>query len=134
MGDKTANGTLTLDSLTNTKTMNISFSIPEQTMYLRGFRIEMSSAANALAARIAYIDLPFFSSQQMVDGNVGYTYLPILLDNAACTTHWGMSLPIYLNGDIPPTFTMRVLGTDFLPIANLVSVTLQFEMDLGVSN
>ena len=124
-------GTFTIDTTTNTKTCNISFKIPQQTIYLRGVRVEFDTAAHALATRIVYIDLPFFSQRFMIDTNPSYTYLPVLLDNAVVTVHWGQDVPITLNDTINERFEMRVLGTDFLPVANLVSCSLQFSLSTG---
>ena len=128
---KQISGVLTLDTLTNTKLCNIALSIPQQSIYLTGYRIEMSSAANALAARLVYIDLPILSGNQLLDANVGQVYIPIMLDNAIVTLQTGMSIPIYMSGVLPEKFDMRVLNTSFAPIANLVSCTLQFELTAG---
>ncbi len=131
--DKPTNtpGILTLDATSNVQNFNIALDIPKQVMTLRSVRVQMSSQANALAARILYVDLPFLSGNQVLDGNVGQVYLPIFLDNAEVTFAYGKEMAIYMNDYLPSKFTMRCLGTDFKPIANLVSCSLTFSLEKG---
>lgn len=127
-------GILTLDTTTNVKDFNIALSIPQQTIVLKGYRVQMSSAATALSTRLLYIDLPFFSGNQMLDANLSRVYLPIALDNAIVTNQYGIDLPVYLDGFIPEKFQMRVLDSSFAVSADMVSVTLQFALSYGHLN
>lgn len=131
MDIKDAEGTLLIDSTTSTKICNISLKIPQQVIYLRSYRVEFSSSANALSTQIVYVDLPWLSGNQMIDTNPNYTYLPILLDNAQVSFAFGKSIPIYLSSDIPQTFPVRFLDTNFQPVTNLVRVSLQFSIQKG---
>jgi len=124
-------GTLTLVTDTNVKELSISYTIPIQTMYLRGYRLQLLSAANAEAEKILYIELPIFNTSKMIDANPGVTLLPIMLDNAAVTNYHGLDIPISLGSELPPRFTMRVLNGSFTPVANLVSCGLQFSLSQG---
>lgn len=122
-------GLLTLHTTTNDEIKNITYNVPsDQTIYLRGYRIELGSAANALAEKVLYLELPIYNVSKMLDANQGFTYLPILLDNAAVTHTYGMDLPISLGRDLQPEFRMRILNGTFTPVANLVSATFQFSL------
>jgi hypothetical protein len=131
MDIKTAEGTFTIDSTTNTQICDISLKIPQQVIYLRSYRVEFDTQANALATQIIYVDVPWLSGNQLLDTNPGYTYLPILLDNAVVSFTFGKSIPVYLSSDIPQSFPIRFLDTNFQPVANLVRVTLQFSLNRG---
>jgi len=128
---KSIPGILTLDTTTNTKLCNISLSIPQQTIYLTAYRVQMDSAINSLGARLLYIDLPILGGNQTLDLNVGRIYLPIMLDETRVTVQTGLNIPIYMSGVLPETFNMRVLNTSFAPTANLDSCTLQFSLSAG---
>jgi hypothetical protein len=131
MDIKDAQGTFTIDSTTNTKTCNISLRIPQQVIYLRSYRVEFDTQAHALATQIVYVDVPWLSGNQLLDTNPGYVYLPVLLDNAVVSYTFGKSIPVYLSADIPETFPIRFLDTNFQPVANLVRITLQFSITKG---
>jgi hypothetical protein len=126
-----AQGTFMIDSTTNTKTCNISLKIPQQVIYLRAYRIEFDTTAHALATQILFLDAPWLSSNQLIDTNPNYIALPLFLDNAAVSFTFGKSIPVFLSSDIPQTFDVRFLGTDFQPVANLVRVSLQFSLHKG---
>jgi hypothetical protein len=131
MDIKDAQGTLMIDSTTNTKICNISLRIPQQVIYLRSYRVEFDTQAHALAAQIIFMDAPWLSGNQLLDTNPGYVLLPILIDNAVVTFAFGKSIPVYLSSAIPETFPVRFLGTDFQPIANLVRISLTFSLNKG---
>ena len=125
-------GTLFLTTDSNVKEMNIALDIPAQTIYLRGYRIEMGSAANALTEKILYLDIPnIYNGNKMLDNNLNMTYLPIMLDNAAVTHTYSMDIPISMSHHLPEKFTMRVLNGSFVPVDNLVSASFQFYLELG---
>ena len=126
-----AEGTLSLDTTTNEKICNISLRVPQQTMYLRSYRIEFDTAAHALAAQICYLDAPFLSGNQLIDTNPANIAIPLLLDNSIVTHAFGKSIPIYLSSDIPRVFPIRLLDTNFTPIANLVRATIVFSLTQG---
>lgn len=125
-------GTLTLITDSNIKEMNIALDIPAQTIYLRGYRVEMDSAATALATKILYLEIPnIYNINKMIDNNVGYVFLPIMLDNAAVTNIHGMDIPVSMAHHLPERFTIRILDSTFTPVANLVSAAFQFYLESG---
>ena len=133
MDTSSAEGTFCIDSTTATKTCTIRFKIPKQVIYLRSYRIQFDTAANALSAAILYMDAPFFSSNQMLDTNLNRTLLPLLLDNAAVTHTFGKSIPIYLNGDIPQTFDISFLNAALGTPTGFARATLCFSLNKGSS-
>lgn len=131
MGDITeAPGILTIDSGSNSSTLSLKNQIPQQVMRLKRVRLEMSSAATALAQKIVYVDLPFLSNQQLIDGVNGRFYLPILLDNAAVTSYT-CDLPIYMSRHVHDTIELNVRSADGSLVSNFVHVALQFEFGYG---
>jgi hypothetical protein len=134
---KASPGILTLTSTTNTKVMNISLDIPIQTIRFKSYRVQFDTAANALAAKVLYVELPFISGNQVLDNNLGFVYLPIPVDNAVVTLETSIDLPILLTEHIPQSFTMNIRdgpGSSFALASNLVHITLQFELFKGHSN
>lgn len=127
-------GTLSLFSATNEKVMSITLDIPAQTITLTGYRIEMGSAANALTEKILYLDIPrIFNVNKVIDSNIGHTYLPLPLDNAAVTLQQSLDIPVSMAHHLPDKFTMRILNGSFTPVANLVHIALFFKVDYGHS-
>ena len=124
-------GTLMIDSVANDEVKNISLDMPIQVLRLKSYRVEMSSAANALSTRIIYVDLPFLNGNKVLDTNPGHTFFPLLLDNAAVTLRTGLNVPISMNTHLPQTFEVRYLNPSFGLVANLVSVSMIFESELG---
>lgn len=128
-------GLLTLHTTSNDTIMNITYDIPIQVLRLRAYRIQIDSAANALSKKLLYLELPIYNVSKLIDGNQGYTLLPILLDNAAVTLRDGLDKPINMGSQLHPSFRMRILedsGTSgFTPAENLESATFQFEMEQG---
>lgn len=125
-------GSLMIATDANSKEINISLDIPVQTIYLRGYRAEMTDAATALSTKILYVDIPnVFNSNKLIDSNPSHTYLPIFLDNAAVSLQTGLEIAIPLSHHIPKTFKMRVLDSNFAPVSGLVHLALRFELELG---
>jgi len=129
-------GILTLTSNTNSEVKNIALDIPAQTLILRSYRVQMDSATNALAKRVIYVDLPIVSRNQVLDNNVGHVYLPLSLENAEVTLQSSLELPIYMTDHLSERFTMNLWEVNwatgvFSPLANLVHVTLNFELSIG---
>ena len=128
-------GCLTIITDTNIKEINLAVEIPAQVIYLRAYRIEMDSAANALTEKILYLEIPnIYNSNKMIDSNVGQTYLPIFLDNATVTLTYGRDIPIAMTNHIPARFTIRVLNSSFVPVSNLVSAAFEFSLSYGSSS
>jgi len=128
-------GTLALFSATNEKVMSITLDIPAQTITLTGYRIEMGSAANALTEKVLYLDIPrIFNVDKVIDSNIGHTYIPLFLDNAAVTLQQSLDIPISMAHHLPSQFSMRILNGSFLPVSNLVHISLFFKVDYGHSN
>lgn len=127
-------GTLTLFTDSNVKQMRISLDIPPQTIRLIGYRIEMASQADAEANPVLYLDLPrIFNYSKMLDGNPGYTYLPVFLDHAKVTLQTSTNVPISMAHHLPDTFIMRILDSTFAPVSDLVNASFQFELFYGHS-
>ena len=135
MSDKPSEtpGILTLDMVgVSTKTFNIALSIPPQTITLTGYRIEYLSPVAALAKAVALIDLPFLSGNQVLDGNVGHVFLPLLLDNSMVTIRDGLNIPIYVNQTIPQVFDMAIRNSsNFVLDGDALRVTLTFSLTHG---
>ncbi len=121
-------GILTLNSTSASPTFTLHNQIPPQTMYLKRVRVEFTSAAAALAARVIYIDLPFTSSQHLIDNIVGRFMIPIVLDNAVVTSYT-CELPIYMTRSVPDNFQMFVRDQDGAVLTNLAAITLQFQFN-----
>ena len=128
-------GLLTLDLSSSDSVKNITYTLPQQMIYLRGFRVEMASAVVALAKKVVYLELPVYNVSKMIDTNPGFTYLPIMLENATVSVAHGMDLPIAMASDLQQTFRVRVLdGADFSPLTNsseFVSATFQFSCEVA---
>ncbi len=128
-------GTLTLIADANVKEMNIALDIPHQVITLTGYRVEMSSAANALSEKIIYLDIPkIYNVNKVLDNNFGHVYLPILLDNAAVTLQQSLDVPISMTNHLPERFTIRILNSSFQPVSNLVHAVFSFKISYGHSN
>jgi len=128
-------GVLTLITDTNTKEMNLLVSIPAQTMYLRSYRVEMTSAGAAKAARILYLDIPnIYNGHRVIDNNVGRVFLPIFLDDASVTHVYGKQIPISMTNSLPERFTIRVLDSTFALAADLESAAFEFSLEYGTSS
>lgn len=120
-------GLFTLVTTTASTSFTLSAPIVQQTIYLIGYRVEVTDATAALACPIVYLDMPFLSPHQLIDGIPNRTYLPLALDNSKVTIFNGMNKPLYLNGNIPKTFDLVVRdGTNFLPLTSLVHIFLQW--------
>lgn len=124
-------GILTLDISSNVQTLNISLEVPIQTLTIKNIRVEMDLAATALSEQILYLDIPVISSSKILDNNVAFNYIPILLDNAAVTLQTSLDLPVYMNQVLPQSFDVRVLNKSFEPVSNLVRFTIQFQTEFG---
>ena len=127
-------GTLTLFATANSQIMNITLDIPAQTITVTGYRIEMSSAANALSEKVLFLDIPrIYNVNKVIDNNLGHTYIPFFLDNAAVTLQQSLEIPISMTHHLPSSFTLRILNSSFVPVSNLVSVAIMFKVDYGHS-
>lgn len=127
-------GILTLSTTALSTTFNIALSIPPQTLRLVGYRVEYGLAAEAVTAQVLYIELPFLSSNQVLDGNLGHVYLPLPLSNSSVTNITGLNIPIYINQAVPQKFDMYVrdgAALSFALAANDPAVTLQFALESG---
>lgn len=122
-----APGILTIDSTTPQKIVEQNNRIPIQTIRLVGYRIEMNSAANALAQQMIYLDVPFLSSAQLTDGTAFFNY-PFYLDNAIVTLQ-DKNVNVYLKEPIKEKFKMSLRNSDGTLVdgANLVHFSAQFE-------
>lgn len=128
-------GTLVLFSDASTKLLSITLDIPPQTITLTGYRVEMASAANALTEKVLFIDLPkIFNVNKVIDTNLGHTYLPILLDNSAVTLQQSLEIPISMAHHLPENFLLRILNSSYIPVSNLVHISLYFKVDYGHSS
>ncbi len=123
-----APGLFTIVVNENSQVVNVHNQIPRQVMMLKRVRVEMDSAADALTAGVIYVSLPFLASNQLVDGNVGYFTLPLVLDNAAVTSY-SCDLPLYMSGHVHDQFEVQVYDSTFALLANMVSVTLQMSFN-----
>lgn len=126
-------GTFMIDCIGSTKECDISEKIPIQTMYLRSYRVQFNSAIDALANGVIYVDMPCFSSKQMLDTNPDHTNLPILVDNAIVTHAFGKHVPIYMSKVLDQKFKIRFLDASFnvLP-ATFIRGTLVFSTTKSV--
>lgn len=131
MSDATlAPGLLTLICTGATTNINVHNQIPMQLMKLINVRVQMSSAANAVTAQIAYIDLPFLSSQQLIDGISDRFMLPIPLSETR-VTQYTCDIPIYMSKRVHNNITMNVYDATGAALANVDSVILQFSYQYG---
>jgi hypothetical protein len=124
-------GILTIHCTTNPCLISTHTQIPAQTIRLKYVRCEFSTSADALATKVAYVDLPFLGAQALVDQRENYYHLPLLLDNSQVTTYQ-TDLPFQIAKSIQERFNVRVLNEAGLLAPNLVSVTLQFSFDLNL--
>ena len=127
-------GLFCLDVLSNSSSVNVTLGIAKQSMTLVGYRVEMSSAATALAAKVAYVDIPFLSSNQLVDNNINFSLLLLPLDNATVTLRDGLDFPIHMSNNIPQYFNVSVRDKTGALLANLVSMTLIFRTEFSNIN
>lgn len=121
-------GLLTLFGTSSTTTINLSNKVPQQIIYLVGYRVEMTDATAALANPILYIDLPWLSGgSQMIDQISGRSLLPIMLDNAKVTNWQGLNKPVYIKEDIQNNFDMNVRDSNGA-LVSIVHICLQFRL------
>ena len=126
-----APGSLMIDLTSNDSVKNITLDMPIQVLRLKGYRVEMSSAATALAARVIYVDLPFLNGNKVLDTNPNFVLFPLFLQNATVTLEMGLDIPILMSQHLAQTFEVRVLNTSFALLADMVSVSLFFESEIG---
>jgi hypothetical protein len=128
---KHAPGILTINSTTNSAVINTVKKIPQQVLTLKVARVEYDTAAHALAARVIYVDVPWLSSNQLIDENIGRSYLPIPLDNAIVTLY-KPDLPVYMSDEAHEVFDFRVYDSTFaLASGGFAHISLQFSYDLS---
>jgi len=138
--------TLMIDTTTNVAVKNITLSIPVQVMTLKSYRVEFTpttyvappTAPNipvALGKKVIYLSLgaSYFDSNNMLDGNEGRVYFPILIGANDVTLETSCDIPINLSRTLPERFTVSLYDSAFNPLGGLVSFHAIFKLDLGHS-
>lgn len=124
---------LTLDTTSNSTTFTINNKVPIQTLTLEQVRVQYDSAAEAVTAGVIYVDIPFFSSDNLNDGT-NYFNLPILLDNNVVTLQQ-TNIPVHLSRKIEEKFVMSVRDASGTLVAGgFARITLQFRYSLVENN
>lgn len=121
----------TINGYTNTVNgakIAIGTRIPAQVVRLKGYKVVMDSAANALTQGEVYIQVPWLGSSNLIDGRTFAYQLPLMLDNAAVTIRTGLDIPLQLITAIESVFTASVYNRDGTAVdpAKVLSVVLTF--------
>ena len=124
-------GHLFLDSgLTtpNTTIFNTGHYIPRQVLTLKEVSVQFSGTPTS---GVIYVDLPFLSSEQMIDDDSTRYYLPIRVNPAEeFTMKSNLNIPLYVTRQIDPVFTMYVRDADGVLLTDLERITLEFSYPL----
>jgi hypothetical protein len=99
--------------------------IKSQVLTLQNVRVQFASAAEALAAGVIYLDVPWLNSNHLVDGLLNLYLLPIPLDNAICT-QYTCNIPISMSDDADTAFKFRIVDSTGSPPTGFSNITLQF--------
>lgn len=123
--------TETLNGFSNTAaeaTININKTINPQTIILRGYQVQCTSASYAFSQGEVYVDLPFLGGYCLTDGITYMSRLPLLLNYDQCTLFTEMTTPLRLSGPIPAQFVAKVYNRDgtLVDPSSILSVFLQF--------
>lgn len=102
--------------------------IPAQTIRLKGYKVQMDSAPNALAQGEVYLQVPWLGSSNLIDGRSFAYQLPLVLDNAVVTIQSGLDVPLQLISDIESVFRASLHNRDGSAVdpAKVLKVTLYF--------
>jgi hypothetical protein len=99
--------------------------IKSQVLTLQNVRVQFASAAEALAAQVVYLDVPWLNSNHLVDGLLNLYLLPIPLDNAICT-QYTCNIPISMSDDADTAFKYRIVDSSGVAPTGFSNITLQF--------
>lgn len=131
---KTTPAVFTFTVNSTSEQLDLHTFIPKQVLTLTNVRFEMAGAdaaaraANALAARVAYVEVDqVFGHAQLVD-NTNTFNIPILLGDTGVTTYQ-TNLPLTVVKDIRNP-RVRILDANAQPLANFASCTLQFRYNI----
>lgn len=122
--------------------LNMTYKIPQQRLRLRGYRVHIDTAANALASGVLYIDLTdssgstILSYNHMIDNNPNTILFGLPLDNAIITNRDSLDKVLFMSkpGDINLKLTVYKITTATQVVsleANLMSIYLDFETETG---
>lgn len=107
--------------------------IPIQTLAVESVRIEFDTAAHALACQILYLEVPWTSTNHLIDKNIGRNFIPFVLQNAAVTVNVGLNRPVYLSTNIPPNFHFNIWDDTFNAPVGFARLDVIFAFDLSAS-
>lgn len=126
-----ASGLLTIHLTSSQQSVELPYNIPDQKFFkLKYIRVEYDTAANALADKLIFVDLPFLSKSQLIDNVSKQGRLPILLENNA-VTYEDLDIDIQLSKNIEYKFNANVYKSDNTPVTNMTSITLLFSYDVS---
>lgn len=113
---------------TNGATIFLGISVLPQTLIMRGYHVEMASAAAALAQKVVYLQLPFLGSNTLIDGIPTAKRLQLPLDNNNVTNKIEMTTPLTLITPIQPSFQCACYNRDgsLVNPANVLYVSVYF--------
>lgn len=97
---------------TNGGTIFTGTTIQPGTLIMRGYRVEMDSAADALTQNVVYFQLPFLGSSTLIDGIPTSKRLQLQLDNNAVTNKQEMTTPLTVIQPIPQSFQCACYNRD----------------------
>lgn len=125
-----SDGLFTFRTSTNQGRYDTHNAIPAQTVEIVSVRVEMSNAAAALAAKVIYVDVPWLSSNHLIDGLPNLYLLPIPIGETA-VTYSSFHIPLQLSQDIKETFNYRLLTSSGALVADLVDFCIQFRYKMS---
>ena len=130
---KRSPGTFTFTASSPSGTFSSGSEIPIQTLSIETVRVEFDTAADALACKRLYLEVPWTSTNHLIDKNIGRNFIPFFLNNAAVTLNVGLNRPVYLSTNIPPNFQFNIWDDTFNAPTGFVSLDVCFAFDLGAS-
>ncbi len=126
----------------NARDINMTYKIPQQRLRLRGYRIHLEAAADALASGVLYIDITnsagktILSSNHLIDNTPNTLYFSLPLDNAIITNKDSLDKVLYMsrfaNEDLKLTvFKITGAANTVALETKLLSIYLDFESESG---
>lgn len=131
MSINTSDGLFTFRTASSSGTYSIHNRIPAQTMTLKSVRVQFDTTANALAAQVLYLDVPWLNSNHLVDGLSNLYLLPISVDYLVCTLYT-CDIPVQMSIDMPETFSYRIVTSAGAAAAGFAGMTLQFSYSSSI--
>ncbi len=124
------------------RAVSISYKVPKQVLRLKGYRVRMDTANDALASGILGIDITTSSGSSIISSNHMITNIqnrpiyPLALDNAIITNRDGLEKILFMSRDAEEDLKITVYkitgSTNTVALEDkILSLYLDFETEIG---